>query len=392
MVAAENTPENRVSAGERYAAVYEINLSRCIFCGYCEIACPFDAITMGHDYEMADYNRSDLIFTKEMLLAEPLERTPLRTGGRVAWRARMAEFFFFFAAIGAVAGAVGTVALRDAFYSVLSLVCHLIFLAMLFLLLRAEFVAAAQVIVYAGAVMVLYVFVVGYVGGMEAGLAGRSGPGLRALSVLFALVLFVEITLALVGTGIEAIETEGADYVAGFGEPRDGRAAVPDRLPGRVRGRLAAAADRRRRRRHPRPPPLRAGRRARDLGRGGDAHAADQGRRARGHDDRGRGPAPAMSLNWYLIVSALIFCIGAGGVLTRRNPLVILLCLELMLNASNLALVAFARAHGDMGGQIFALMVMVVAACEVAVGLGLIVALYRRRLPIDVDELRELQG
>ena len=99
-----------------------------------------------------------------------------------------------------------------------------------------------------------------------------------------------------------------------------------------------------------------------------------------------------MPLTWYLIVSALIFCIGAGGVLTRRNPLVILLCLELMLNAANLALVAFARAHGNQEGQIFALIVMVVAACEVAVGLGLIVALYRRRLPIDVDELRELQG
>ena len=81
VVAAENTPENRVSAGERYAAVYEINLSRCIFCGYCEIACPFDAITMGHDYELSDYDRSDLIFTKEMLLAEPLERTPLRNEG-----------------------------------------------------------------------------------------------------------------------------------------------------------------------------------------------------------------------------------------------------------------------------------------------------------------------
>jgi NADH-quinone oxidoreductase subunit I len=81
VVAAENTPENRVSAGERYAAVYEINLSRCIFCGYCEVACPFDAITMGHDYEMSDYNRSDLIFTKEMLLAEPIERTPLRREG-----------------------------------------------------------------------------------------------------------------------------------------------------------------------------------------------------------------------------------------------------------------------------------------------------------------------
>ena len=81
VVAAENDPADRVSAGERYAAVYEINLARCIFCGYCEIACPFDAITMGHDYEMADYSRHDLIFTKEMLLAEPFERAPLRREG-----------------------------------------------------------------------------------------------------------------------------------------------------------------------------------------------------------------------------------------------------------------------------------------------------------------------
>jgi NADH-quinone oxidoreductase subunit I len=81
VVAAENTPENRVSPGERYAAVYEINLSRCIFCGYCEVACPFDAITMGHEYELSSYDRSDLIFTKEMLLAEPLERAPLRNEG-----------------------------------------------------------------------------------------------------------------------------------------------------------------------------------------------------------------------------------------------------------------------------------------------------------------------
>jgi len=81
VVAAENDPADRVSAGERYAAVYEINMARCIFCGYCEVACPFDAITMGHEYEIADYNRADLIFTKEMLLAEPLERNPLRTEG-----------------------------------------------------------------------------------------------------------------------------------------------------------------------------------------------------------------------------------------------------------------------------------------------------------------------
>jgi NADH:ubiquinone oxidoreductase subunit 6 (subunit J) len=133
----------------------------------------------------------------------------------------VSEVFFFLAAIGAIGGAAGTVMLRDAFYSVLALVCHLIFLAMLFLLLRAEFVAAAQVIVYAGAVMVLYVFVVGYVGGMEAGLAGSTGRGLRIVSVLFAFALFVELAIALIGSGVEALDGDGAPYKAGFGEPQE---------------------------------------------------------------------------------------------------------------------------------------------------------------------------
>jgi NADH-quinone oxidoreductase subunit K len=99
-----------------------------------------------------------------------------------------------------------------------------------------------------------------------------------------------------------------------------------------------------------------------------------------------------VNIGWYLAISVLVFSIGAGGVLIRRNPLVILLCLELMLNAANLALIAFSRMHGNGDGQIFAIIVMVVAASEVTVGLGVIVALYRRRLPIDVDELRALQG
>jgi NADH-quinone oxidoreductase subunit K len=99
-----------------------------------------------------------------------------------------------------------------------------------------------------------------------------------------------------------------------------------------------------------------------------------------------------MNVAWFLIVSALMFSLGAVGVLVRRNPLVILLCLELMLNAGNLALIGFSRMWGDGDGQIFALIVMVVAACEVAIGLGIIVALFRRRLPVDVDELRELHG
>ena len=99
-----------------------------------------------------------------------------------------------------------------------------------------------------------------------------------------------------------------------------------------------------------------------------------------------------MSITWYLVVSAFIFAIGAAGVLLRRNPLVILLCLELMLNAGNLALIAFSRMWGNGDGQIFAIIVMVVAACEVTVGLGVIVAMYRRRLPIDVDEVSEMRG
>jgi NADH:ubiquinone oxidoreductase subunit K len=99
-----------------------------------------------------------------------------------------------------------------------------------------------------------------------------------------------------------------------------------------------------------------------------------------------------VSISWYLAVSALVFAIGAGGVLVRRNPIVILLCLELMLNSANLALIAFSRMWGNGDGQIFALIVVVVAACEVTVGLGLIVAMHRRRLAVDVDEMRELQG
>ena len=99
-----------------------------------------------------------------------------------------------------------------------------------------------------------------------------------------------------------------------------------------------------------------------------------------------------MNVNWFVILSAFLFCIGVSGVLTRRNPLVVLLSLELMLNAGNLALIAFSRMVGNGEGQIFALIVMVIAACEVVVGLGLIVAMYRRRLPIDVDEVAEMRG
>src|SRR5919199_4031709 len=131
----------------------------------------------------------------------------------------MAGVIFFIAGIGAVAGAVGTVALRNPFYSVLSLVAHLICLAALFLLLRAEFVAAAQVVVYAGAVMVLYVFVSAYIGGADAPVGTHPGPPLRWASILFAGALFVEFMIAILGTGLSSIDSDGRGFFAGFGSP-----------------------------------------------------------------------------------------------------------------------------------------------------------------------------
>ncbi len=131
----------------------------------------------------------------------------------------MAEVVFFIAALGAIAGAAGTVALRDPFYSVLALVGHLLSLAALFLLLRAEFVAAAQVVVYAGAVMVLYVFVSAYVGRVDHAVGANAGPGLKGLSFAFAGALFVELMIAVLGTGLSALDAEGAGFFPEFGSP-----------------------------------------------------------------------------------------------------------------------------------------------------------------------------
>ena len=100
----------------------------------------------------------------------------------------------------------------------------------------------------------------------------------------------------------------------------------------------------------------------------------------------------AVPLSWYLALSALLFTIGVVGVLIKRNPIVIFMCVELMLNAVNLTLVAFGRYLGDAGGQMLSIFVMAVAAAEVAVGLGILIAIFRLRDNINVDETNTMRG
>jgi NADH-quinone oxidoreductase subunit J len=131
----------------------------------------------------------------------------------------MEAVLFFLAAIGALGGAIGVVAARNPFYSVLALVAHLFSLAVLFLLLTAAFIAAAQVVVYAGAVMVLYVFVVAYVGGATPEPSWDTIPGQRFLGILLASIVGIELTAATLSSALQAVNSKGPDVGSGFGNP-----------------------------------------------------------------------------------------------------------------------------------------------------------------------------
>ena len=102
--------------------------------------------------------------------------------------------------------------------------------------------------------------------------------------------------------------------------------------------------------------------------------------------------AATPTTTWYMVLAAVLFGIGTGGVLVRRNPLVMFMCIELMLNAVNLSFVALAKRLGDIGGQTTVFFVMVVAAAEVVVGLGIIVSIMRKRPGANVDDISALKG
>ncbi len=233
----------------------------------------------------------------------------------------MSTVLFFIAAIGVIAGAVGVVVAARPLLRVLALVVHLISLAVLFLLLRAEFVAAAQVVVYAGAVMVLYVFVVAYVGGEADRSASAceapapSAPGCASAERSSAERCSIELLIALLGTGLEAINGYGAGYAPGrrLRHARLHRQAASHPLPARLRDRVLPAADRRRRRQSCSPAAVVASARR--------CHQASPrltcSRPRHGHDGRGRRRGGLVALReahvniaWYLAVSAIVFSLG----------------------------------------------------------------------------------
>lgn len=131
----------------------------------------------------------------------------------------MEQVMFFVFAIGAVSTAVAVVMLRSAFYSVLALVVHLVMLAGLFLLLRSEFLAATQIVVYAGAVMVLYVFVSAYIGNVDEPL-WEAIPGQRLIGPLFAAAIFVQLSIAVAASALKGLGGEGAPVGEAFGSPQ----------------------------------------------------------------------------------------------------------------------------------------------------------------------------
>jgi NADH-quinone oxidoreductase subunit K len=100
----------------------------------------------------------------------------------------------------------------------------------------------------------------------------------------------------------------------------------------------------------------------------------------------------AVPLNYYLVLSAILFTIGVTGVLIKRNPIIIFMCIELMLNAVNLTFVAFSRYHQNLSGQMIVIFVLAVAAAEVSVGLGIIVSIFRARVSINIDEMDVMRG
>ena len=317
----------------------------------------------------------------------------------------MAEFItFFFGAAVILAGAIGVVVARNAVHSALFLIQTLLGVAVIFVVQEAHFLAAVQIVVYAGAIVILFLFVIMLLGVDKAeDLGVEPIAGQKPLAVVLgASLLATAITFVLVAT-------DGATGV-GSGDPerqldsgitdieRIGRVlfteyAVAFQLTAALLtiGVIGAVVLTR---------SLSSADQLDDL----EPASMDlpslgaRGGQRRTPCRHGRGgrivilAELALTPPYYLVLSALMFAVGATGLLIRRNPLVMFMCVELMLNGVNISFVAFGADLNDVGGQISVFFVLVVAAVEVVVGLALVVAINRRRADATADDVSLLRG
>ena len=276
---------------------------------------------------------------------------------------------FFVLAVASIASALGVILFRNAVHSALSLILTLLFLALFYLQLGAMFIAVVQILIYAGAIMVLFLFVVTMLASeaRDTRLTDRI-PWQRGVAATLGLILVGALSyLLFTGTPtIDAARTTGPNGLAHVVLLQGDTQAFGLALfhgfsfPFEVTSLLIVVAI--------------LG--AMVLGRKGVIG----------------GMHMSSNLTWYLVVSAIIFTIGVTGVLIRRNPLIIFMSIELMLNAVNLSFIAFSHYLNSVDGQMFVFLVLTVAAAEVVVGLAIIVSIFRTRRDIDVDDMNILRG
>ena len=323
------------------------------------------------------------------------------------------ELFVFLVAGGAcIVGALGVVLNSNPVHAALSLVGTLFGIAVLFIAQEAHFLAAVQVIVYAGAIVVLFLFVLMLLGVDRAEDLSIEplGGGQRIAAVIVGLAVLALPLFALWSTDGDATGARPQPGDSNLLDParaqhQPARRVALHHLPVRLRGHQRAPRDR--------------GRRRRRAGAQGEARRAHRGSarrrpRGRGRDgcreavpeaDEPEPPSPSRARGvrsviavaevtpaWYLVLGSIIFSIGAVGLLVRRNPLVMFMCVELMLNAVTLTFVTFSRMLDDIDGQTVVVFVLVVAAAEVVVGLGIIVALLRKQPTATADDVNVLKG
>ena len=482
---ASNTEDERFSPGERYGRVYQINYLRCILCGLCIEACPTRALTMTNEYELADDNRADLIYTKSDLLAPLLpgmERPPhpmrlgddegdyyrgtvRREAGRRPGGGVVVIAFWILAPIMVLA-ALGILFVRKAVHAALLLAVVMLSLSVLYLVLEAPFLFAVQIIVYTGAILMLFLFVLMLVGVDASDSVVETIRGQRLFAIIGGLILGVTLVVGVsqmtLGTVVGLGEANKAGNIEALANILFSRYVFAFEVTSALLITAAVGAMVLAHRERLTPKPTQAdlaAQRVRDYAETGlhlgplpppgvfarhnavdtpallpDGTAAEasvsrvlaargtvrsaprdveavqrsidyapDGRRRRGRRTSAR-PArgaagssgqartrprkgPLMdSVTPFIVLSAILFTIGAVGVLTRRNAIVVFMCVELMLNACNLALVAFAKQHGNLDGQVAAFFVMVVAAAEVVVGLAIIMTIFRTRRSASVDD------